>query len=92
MIASFKDKPTEHLFKDERVKKFVSCERSAMRKLTMLHNASALKDLKSPPGNQLEQLQGKLHPRYSIRINDQWRLVFLWIDNNAHEVEIIDYH
>ena len=92
MIVSFRDKATEHLFKDIQTKRFVSCEQPARRKLTMLHNASALKDLKIPPGNQLEQLRGRLYPRYSIRINDQWRLVFLWIDNNAHEVEIIDYH
>lgn len=92
MIVSFKDHATEHVFHGERVKKFAACERQARRKLEMLAAATNLQDLKIPPGNKLEQLQGKWYPRYSIRINDQWRIRFLWLEHHAAEVEIVDYH
>ena len=83
MIRSFADKKTEALFRDER---------AAKRKLEMLDAASRLDDLKVPPGNRLEALSGDLSGFHSIRINDQWRLIFVWRDDGAHEVEIVDYH
>ncbi len=92
MIISCKDKATESLFYGNRVKKFEAFEDIARRKLEMIHAAHVLEDLKIPPGNKLKQLKGKMHPKWSIRINDQWRVVFLWIENNASEVEIVDYH
>lgn len=64
----------------------------ARRKLRMLNNASTLNDLRVPPANRLEALQGKRKGQYSIRINDQWRVCFVWKDGDAHEVEIVDYH
>ncbi len=66
--------------------------RIAYRKLVQLHNARSLKDLRAPPGNRLEQLKGDRAGQYSIRINRQWRICFIWRDGDAHEVEIIDYH
>ena len=92
MIRSFADKKTEALFRDERVKEFQGIARAAKRKLEMLDAASRLDDLKVPPGNRLEALSGDLSGFHSIRINDQWRLVFVWRDDGAYEVEIVDYH
>ena len=92
MIRSFADKKTEALFRDERVKEFQGIARAAKRKLEMLDAASRLDDLKVPPGNRLEALSGELSGFQSIRINDQWRLVFVWRDDGAYEVEIVDYH
>ena len=92
MIRSFADKKTEALFRDERVKEFQGITRAAKRKLEMLDAASRLDDLKVPPGNRLEALSGDLSGFHSIRINDQWRLVFVWRDDGAYEVEIVDYH
>ena len=92
MIRSFADKKTEALFRDERVKEFQSIARAAKRKLEMLDAASRLDDLKMPPGNRLEALSGDLSGFHSIRINDQWRLIFVWRDDGAYEVEIVDYH
>ena len=92
MIRSFADKKTESLFRDERVKEFQSIARAAKRKLEMLDAASRLDDLKVPPGNRLEALSGDLSGFHSIRINDQWRLIFVWRDDGAYEVEIVDYH
>jgi proteic killer suppression protein len=92
VIRSFADKKTEALFQDERVKEFQSIARAAKRKLEMLDAASRLDDLKVPPGNRLEALSGDLSGFHSIRINDQWRLVFVWRDDGAHEVAIVDYH
>jgi proteic killer suppression protein len=65
---------------------------AALRKLRLLNNAKRLEDLRVPPGNRLEALKGDRAGKYSIRINDQWRICFFWKDNNAHEVEIVDYH
>lgn len=67
-------------------------ERQARRKLLYLHRARNLKDLIQPPGNMLESLKGDRKGQHSIRINDQWRICFLWKDNDAHHVEIVDYH
>ena len=92
MIRSFADKKTEALFRDERVKELQSIARAAKRKLEMLDAASRLDDLKVPPGNRLEALSGDLAGFHSIRINDQWRLIFVWRDDGAYEVQIVDYH
>jgi proteic killer suppression protein len=92
MIRSFGDKQTEALFRDESVRQFRGFARPAKRKLEALHAASRLEDLTIPPSNRLEKLKGDLRGLYSIRINDQWRVVFRWIDGDAHEVRILDYH
>lgn len=92
MIKTFKCRETEKLFNDQMVKGFRAFERQARRKLLLLHAAKGLEDLKSPPGNHLESLKGDRQSQYSIRINNQWRLCFRWFDNNAYEVEIVDYH
>ncbi len=94
-IQSFSDYSTEVLFKDGIVKKAVgwhNVSKVALRKLDMLHYAVKLTDLKAPPNNRLEALKGNLKGKYSIRINDQWRVVFCWTDSGPSEVEIIDYH
>ena len=92
MIRGFKDKKTERLFAGETVKEFSGFRKAAERKLTMLDSASEVRDLLSPPGNQLERLRGDRAGRYSIRINDQWRICFLWGQDGPYEVEIVDYH
>jgi proteic killer suppression protein len=92
MIRSFRDKKTERFFSGELVKEFSSFRKVAERKLTMLDNASELKDLLSPPGNRLELLKGNRAGQHSIRINDQWRICFVWMADGPHEVEIADYH
>ena len=91
MIISFGSKDTEKIWKGERVKKIpIEIQHIGRRKLRMLNNSQNLSDLRIPPSNRLEKLQGSEF--FSIRINDQWRIIFQWIDNNAHEVEIMDYH
>ena len=92
MIKTFCNKDTESLFNDRPVKRFQSFERQARRKLYYLHAAKTLQDLLIPPGNRLEGLSGDRAGAYSIRINDQWRICFRWIDGNAIDVEIVDYH
>jgi proteic killer suppression protein len=92
MIRSFADKHTESLFRDERARRFEGIARSAKRKLEALNAASRLEDLTIPPSNRLEKLKGNLKGFYSIRINDQWRVIFKWIDGEPHEVGIVDYH
>ncbi|MGH9554623.1 MAG: type II toxin-antitoxin system RelE/ParE family toxin [Terriglobales bacterium] len=74
------------------MKRFRSCERVAQRKLRQLDIATEFRDLASPPGNRLEALQGDREGQYSIRINDQWRVCFVWRDRDAYDVEIADYH
>jgi len=86
MIRSFADKDTEALFNRRRVRRFGQFERPARRKLEMLE------DLRSPPGNRLEALKGDRKGQYSIRINQQCRICFIWKDNGPHDVEIVDYH
>jgi proteic killer suppression protein len=76
----------------ESAKRFKSIENVALRKLRQLDAATTLSDLASPPGNRLEPLQGKRKGQHSIRINDQWRLCFVWLDGDAYRVEIVDYH
>jgi toxin HigB-1 len=92
MIRSFGDRPTEALFRDEVVRQFQSFARPAKRKLEAINAASRLEDLKVPPANRLEKLKGHLKDFYSIRINDQWRVIFRWLDGEAYDVQIVDYH
>lgn len=92
MIQSFADKDTEKLARLERVAKFVQIERIVMRKLTQLDVAEKLDDLRVPPGNRLEQLKGNRVGQNSIRINDQYRICFVWTERGPTDVEICDYH
>ena len=92
VIRSFGDKRTEALFEDELVRDFQGFARPAKRKLESLNAASRLEDLNVPPSNRLEKLRGNLREFHSIRINDQWRLIFKWIAGEPHEVRIVDYH
>ena len=92
MIRSFKDRKTEDFFSGKAVKQFSGIKKVAERQLTMLDSAMTLGDLRSPPGNCLEKLRSDRQGQYSIRINDQWRVCFVWREDGAHEVEITDYH
>ncbi len=92
MIHSFKCPKTKKLFEDKRVARFANIERVARRKLLMLHAAVDLDGLKVPPGNRLEALVGDRAGQHSIRVNDQWRICFVWKGDGAHDVEILDYH
>lgn len=93
MIKSFADKTTAELFERKKVKELPpQILRTAYRKLLLIDAAGNINDLRIPPGNMLERLSGKLADKHSIRINDQWRIVFKWKSNDAYEVEIIDYH
>jgi proteic killer suppression protein len=92
VIKSFRSAETEWLFQRQPSRKFRSVERAALRKLDMLDAANELRDISSVPGNRLEKLKRDRDGQYSIRINDQWRICFLWRDGDAHEVEITDYH
>lgn len=92
MIRSFQDNATARLFADEDVPRFRGIERQARRKLLLLDSAGALRDLRSPPGNRLEALKGNRRGQHSIRINDQWRICFVWRNGGADDVEIVDYH
>lgn len=91
MIRSFADRDTEDLFNDRQVRRLGAIERVARRKLQLLDTAGRLDDLRVPPGNRLEALHGDRRGQHSIRINDQWRICFRWLDG-AHDVEIMDYH
>lgn len=92
MIASFSCRDTAALFNHERVPRFVNIERVALRKLVQLHIARTVSDLRIPPSNRLERLSGDRAGHYSIRINDQWRLCFVFDDGLATDVAIVDYH
>ncbi len=93
MIQSFKCKETEKIFSRIYSKKFPNnIQRQALKKLRMLNRAKIVQDLKSPPGNRLEELKGNRKGQSSIRINNQWRICFEWAENNAYKVEIVDYH
>lgn len=93
MIISFGSSETEKIWNGIRVKKLpMEIQNIGRRKLRMLNNSFGLSDLRIPPSNRLEKLAGKLKEFYSIRINDQWRIIFKWNSGNAFEVEIIDYH
>jgi toxin HigB-1 len=92
MIRSFRCRDTERMANDMDVPRFRAFERAARRKLELLAGASKMVDLRFPPGNRLEALRGERVGQHSIRINDQWRICFRWIDGHAYEVEIVDYH
>lgn len=90
---TFKNKDTETLFRGFRVSSFSpELARQAYRKLKVLQNAITLNDLLIPPSNNLEALKGKRKGQFSIRINGQWRICFIWHDGNVYDVEIVDYH
>ena len=92
MIRSFKGADTAVLFGSQIVSRFRNIERVARRKLLQLHAVTELASLRIPPGNQLEALKGDRLGQHSIRINDQWRICFVWHDDGAYQVEIVDYH
>ena len=93
MIKSFADKDTARVFAREFVRRLPqSLHAAAWRKLAQLHAATRLDSLRVPPGNRLEALKRDRAGQHSIRINDQWRICFVWKDGDAHEVEIVDYH
>ncbi|HEX4960742.1 MAG TPA: type II toxin-antitoxin system RelE/ParE family toxin [Thermoanaerobaculia bacterium] len=93
MIRSFRSREAEEIWQGRAVRRFSSeVQRVARRKLRMLNNAQSLSDLRVPPGNRLEALRGDRAGEHSIRVNDQWRICFVWRDGDAHEVEIVDYH
>jgi proteic killer suppression protein len=93
VIKSFANKQTESVYRRQIDKHLPrEMQQAALRKLRMLNNAKSIEDLRSPPGNRLEKLKGERAGQYSIRINDQWRMCFVWRDDNAYEVEITDYH
>jgi proteic killer suppression protein len=92
VIQSFGSKETEELFQYQHSKRFRAIERVALRKLLQIHAATDLLVLASPPGNQLEALRGDRKGQHSIRINDQWRICFVWRRGHCYEVEIVNYH
>ncbi len=92
VIGSFAQKEAELLFHDKPVRRFAAIERVVRRKLLLLHAAARLDDLRVPPGNRLEALKGDRAGQHSIRVNDQWRICFIWKEGEAHDVEIVDYH
>lgn len=93
MIKSFTSKETERIFRGQVSRKLPhNIQRTARRKLLYLDDAEDLRDLLAPPGNRLEKLHGNREGQYSIRINDQWRICFRWVGNEALDVEIVDYH
>lgn len=92
MIQSFADKDTEELFLKEKNRRFATMARVALRKLIQMNRAGVLQDLAVPPGNRLEALRGDLAGFHSIRVNQQWRIIFRWTDAGPAEVAIVDYH
>jgi proteic killer suppression protein len=93
VIKTIRDSETQKIFHRERSRKLPpDIQQTAYRKLRYLNNAKDLNDLRVPPSNRLEKLKGDRAGQYSIRINQQWRICFEWKDNDAYEVEIVDYH
>jgi proteic killer suppression protein len=93
VIIGFSSEETEKIFRGERSRKLPpDMQNTARRKLEYLHRARQLLDLRAPPGNRLEALKGDRKGQHGIRINDQWRICFVWSDGNAADVEIVDYH
>jgi toxin HigB-1 len=93
MIRSFGSKETKKIWEGERVRGLATeLQEIARRKLRMLNNSQNLADLQIPTSNKLEKLRGKLREYYSIRINDQWRIIFKWDNGSSSDVEIVDYH
>lgn len=91
-ILTFKCPETQRLFTSGKTRRFANVQRVAERKLAQLDAATTLKFLRSPPGNRLELLSGDRQGQYSIRINEQWRICFVWTEKGANDVEIVDYH
>jgi toxin HigB-1 len=93
MIVSFADRETARIWAGERSRRLPpGIQPAALRKLRLVHAAGRLEDLRVPPGNRLEALAGNRAGRHSIRINDQWRICFRWVEGGAEDVEIVDYH
>ena len=93
MIRSFRDRDTERFFQRQASRSLpADIQRAALRKLVILDAAELLQDLRLPPGNRLEPLKGNLRGMHSIRVNDQWRLVFRWTDTGPVDVDVVDYH
>ena len=92
MIRSFKDRNTQRFFEGQRVATFQGFADQAVRRLTLLDNAEALRDLAALPSNRLEALRGNRSGQFSIRISTQWRICFRWTDDGPFDVEIVDYH
>ena len=93
MIKTFGDKESEKIWNGIRSKKLPNeIQDVARRKLRMLNNAQDVNDLRIPPANRLEKLKGNFEDYYSIRINNQWRIIFQWLNNDSYDVKIIDYH
>jgi proteic killer suppression protein len=93
MIVSFRDRETDRIWRGDYSRRLPSdIQAVALRKLRLLNSARRLDDLRVPPANRLEALGGSRRGQHSIRINDQWRICFVWRDGHAHQVEIVDYH
>ncbi len=93
MIKSFRCKETERIFQREYSRRLpTDIQKTAFRKLRMLNRSSSVEDLRVPPGNRLEALSGSREGQHSIRINEQWRICFVWRNGGAYDVEIVDYH
>ena len=93
MIAGFRDRETATIGAGRRSRRLpAGMQAVALRKLRLINNARRLEDLRVPPGNRLEAMQGERRGQHSIRVNDQWRICFVWKDGHAHQVEIVDYH
>ncbi len=93
MIKSFADKRTKQIFNGEKVKKLdANLQKQTLRRLRYIDAAERIEDLRTPPSNKLEKKEGGLQAIYAIWVNTQWRIIFTWIDNTAHEVQLIDYH
>ncbi len=91
-IQSFKCSETQALFALKRVRRWVNIETAALKKLRILHAAHGMQDRRIPPGNRLEEFKGDRKGQHSIRINDQWRVCFVWTPEGPKDVEIVDYH
>ena len=92
MIKSFRDRACQRLWMGEFVKRFSGIEKQALRNLDMLHTARNINDLRAPPANRLEALTGDRRGQHTIRINNQWRICFIWTEEGPADVEIVDYH
>jgi proteic killer suppression protein len=93
VIKTFKDVPTQKIYQRQPSRKLPpDIQQVALRKLRMINNATSLTDLRIPPANRLEKLSGDRAGQWSIRINDQWRICFVWRESDAYDVEIVDYH